>query len=321
MTKLFRDLDGGPLCPQGSVVCIGGFDGLHVGHQALLRRVHARAAALGVPAAAVSFEPLPREFFAADGAAPARLTPVRSRIQGFRALGMDVLGLLRFNRNLASCSAEDFVRRLLVARLRVREVWVGEGFRFGHRRLGDVALLRALGAEHGFATCHIAPVEFDGERVSATRIRSLLAEGRLDAVEPMLGQPYRLAGRVLSGARLGRTLGYPTANIGLRGKRPALSGIFAVNVVGVADRLWPGVASLGTRPTVDDGAPVLEVHLFDFDGDLYGRCIEVEFVAKLRDELRFPDLPSLVEQMRLDEAQARALLATVPEPATGRRTA
>ncbi len=301
------------------MVCIGGFDGLHVGHRALLCRVRERADALGAEAVAVSFEPLPREFFSGSEGAPARLSPIRARLQGFSDLAMDAVGLLRFNRGLASCGPEQFVRRLLVARLRAREVWVGEGFRFGYRRAGDVALLRALGAEHGFEARHIVPVEVDGERVSATRIRALLAQGDLDTAARLLGRPYAIAGRVGHGNRLGRTLGYPTANISLRGRRPALGGIFAVRVRGVAEAPWPGVASLGTRPTVAGRVPLLEAHLFDFDGDLYGCRIEVEFVAKLRDEEHFPDLASLTARMHRDADQARAIVQPIED--NGRKTA
>lgn len=307
------------MCPQGSVVCIGGFDGLHVGHRALIGRVRERADALGAQAVVVSFEPLPREFFAPPQAQPARLMLPRTRLEAFCALGMDRIGLLRFNRALASCSAEDFVRRLLVARLAAREVWVGEGFRFGHRRMGDVPLLREMGAEHGFVARHIEPVTLDGERVSATRIRALLADGALDQAARLLGRRYTISGPVLRGRQLGRTLGYPTANIGLHGKRPALTGIFAVRVFGVAAQPLPGVASLGTRPTVAGQEPLLEAHLFDFDGDLYGRHLTVEFVAKLRDEAHFPDLPSLTAQMHRDDSQARRILQ--PEHETGRKTA
>lgn len=318
MSKLFRDLDGGPQCPQGSVVCIGGFDGLHPGHRALLTRVRERADALAAAAVVVSFEPLPREFFAGENAPP-RLQLPRARLQGFSALGMDLIGLLRFNAALAACGPEDFVRRLLVGRLAAREVWVGPQFRFGHRRAGDVALLAALGAEHGFVAAHIEPVAVDGERISATRIRECLRQGELDAAARLLGRPYSICGRVRQGRQLGRELGFPTVNIGLGGRRPALGGVFAVRVHGVGPTPWPAVASLGTRPTVSGREPLLEAHLFDFDGDLYGRHLEVEFVARLRDEAHYPDLSSLTAQMHRDAAQARAVLDP-PKP-NGRLTA
>jgi riboflavin kinase/FMN adenylyltransferase len=312
MNFLFRDLQGAPTGPRGSVACIGAFDGLHLGHRALVRQAVARARALDAAAVALTFEPLPRELFARD-AKPPRLMLPRAKVEGLRALGADRIGLLRFDAKLAAMGAEDFVRELLVERLRVREAWVGPGFRFGHGRAGDLGLLRRMGAEHGFAANEIAPVPLDGERVSSTRIRAALAAGDFDLAGRLLGRRYAIGGHVVHGRQLGRTLGYPTANLRFGGKMPALRGIYATWVHGVGAAPWPSVSSFGTRPTVDGIEPLLEAHLFDFDGDLYGRRIEVEFVAKLRDEEKFPDLPSLAAQMRRDEAQARGVLAAAGE--------
>ena len=314
MSRLFRDVEGGPLCPQGSVVCIGAFDGLHLGHRALVRHAVARARGLGVPAVALSFEPLPREFFA-NHAPPPRLTLSRAKIEGLRALGADLIGLLRFDARLAAMSAEDFVREVLVDRIVAREVWVGPGFRFGRERTGDIDALRSLGRELGFSADPIAPATVDGQHVSSTRIRAALAAGDFQTTASLLGRPYAIDGRVVHGNRLGRTLGFPTANLRFGGKKPALSGIFAARVHGVGAQARPAVVSFGTRPTVDGSEPLLEAHLFDFDGDLYGRRIEVEFVAKLRDEVKFTDLPALVAQMYRDAAQARALLDDLPRQA------
>ena len=307
MFRLFRDLHGGPVCPQGSVVCIGAFDGLHLGHRALLRHAVSRARALGVAAVALSFEPLPREFFARE-AKPPRLMLPRAKVQGMRALGIDVVGLLRFDAALAAMSAEGFVRSVLVERLSAREVWVGPDFRFGKGRAGDLSTLQTLGAEAGFVAGAIEPVHLDGERVSSTRIRNALAMGDFATAARLLGAPYAIGGRVVRGNRLGRTLGFPTANLRFGGKVPALRGIYATRVHGVAPQPWPAVSSFGTRPTVDGTEPLLEAHLFDFDGDLYGRRIEVEFVARLRDEEKFPDLPTLVAQMHRDAALAQDIL-------------
>lgn len=320
MTRLFRDLDGGPLCPDGSVVCIGAFDGLHLGHRALVSRAVARARALDVPAVALSFEPLPREFFAGP-AAPPRLQLPRMKLAGFRALGVDRVGLLRFNAALAALSPEDFVHRLLVERLRAREVWVGPDFRFGRARAGNLDVLQRMGAAHGFIADTIAPVECDGMPVSSTRIRTALQTGDFAAAARLLGTPYAITGRVVRGKQLGRTLGYPTANLRFGDKTPALRGIYATRVHGVAAHPWPSVSSFGTRPTVDGKEPLLEAHLFDFDGDLYGRHIEVEFVARLRDEEKFPDLPTLVAQMNRDAEQARRLLGADTKPTTERADA
>ena len=314
---LFRDHVGLRLCPGGSVVCIGAFDGLHRGHQALVRQAVDRAGDLGVPAVAVSFEPLPREHFA-TGAKPARLTLARAKYEGLRALGIDLVGLLRFDDALASMGAGDFVREVLVARLGAREVWVGPGFRFGKDRTGGLETLRALGAVHGFTANEVAPVMDAGERVSSTRIRAALAAGEFDQAERLLGRPYAIDGRVVRGRQLGRALGYPTANLRHARRAPALCGIFAGRVHGVGDAAWPSVVSFGTRPTVDGNEPLLEAHLFDFRGDLYGQRIAVEFVSRLRDEEKFDGLPALVAQMHRDAAAARAALkaqgADTPHP-------
>ena len=311
MTSLFRDLHGAPRGPRGSVACIGAFDGLHLGHRALVRRALARARELGADATVVSFDPLPREFFA-KGDKPPRLMLPRAKFEGLRDLGVDAVGLLRFDAKLAAMPAQDFVRELLVERLRVREVWVGPGFRFGHARGGDLALLQRIGADAGFAAHAIEPVLFGGEAVSSTRIRAALAAGDFDLAERLLGRRYAIGGHVVRGRQLGRTLGFPTANLRFGGKTPALRGIYATLVHGIGAAPMPSVSSFGTRPTVDGVEPLLEAHLFDFDGDLYGKRIEVEFVAKLRDEERFPDLAALVEQMRIDATRAREILQQRP---------
>ena len=307
MSKLFRDVGGEVACPQGSVACIGAFDGLHRGHQALVGHALARARELGLPATALSFEPLPREFFA-RGERPARLLLPRAKFEGLRALGMDCVGLLRFNAALSAMPAGEFVRRVLVDKLRAREVWVGPEFRFGKGRQGDIELLRQLGAELGFQAGEIAPVAAEGDRVSSSRLREQLAAGDLEGAAAGLGRRYAIDGKVVRGRQLGRRLGYPTANLRLMGKRTALTGIYATWVHGVGERPMPSVSSLGTRPTVYGTEPLLEAHLFDFDGDLYGRRIRVEFVAKLRDEEKFDDLPALVRQMDKDAEQARRRL-------------
>ena len=314
MSRLFRDVEGGPLCPQGSVVCIGAFDGLHLGHRALVRHAVARARESGLPSVALGFEPLPREFFA-TATPPPRLTLPRQKIEGLRALGADAIGLLRFNARLPAMTPSEFMQQVLVERLRAREVWVGPGFRFGHGRAGDLPLLRELGQQHGFVANEIAAVTIDGERVSSTRIRQALASGDFATATRLLGRPYSICGRVVRGNQLGRTLGFPTANLRFGGRTPALSGIFAARVHGVASEPLPAVASFGTRPTVAGTTPLLEAHLFDFDGDLYGRHVDVEFVARLRDEETFADLPALVVQMHRDAEQARTLLDAFPRQA------
>lgn len=274
---------------------------------------HARAC--GLAAVALSFEPLPREYFARGAATPRLLLP-RAKIEGLRDLGAEIVGLLRFGPTLASMPANEFVERVLVRRLHAREIWVGPDFRFGRSRGGDLALLQSMGATRGFGAHAIEPVMAGAERVSSSRIRTALTAGDLDLAAQLLGRRYTMGGRVVRGQQLGRQLGYPTANVRLAGKTPALGGIYATWVHGVGPTPRASVSSLGTRPTVAGVEPLLEAHLFDFDGDIYGTRIEVEFVAKLRDEVRFDGLDALVAQMHHDAAQARAILANrTPSPA------
>ncbi len=307
MSNLFRDVEGAPLCPEGSVVCIGAFDGLHLGHRALIDRVIAHAREKHLKAVCLSFEPLPREYFGQNDPPP-RITLPRMKLEALRSTGLDKVGLLRFGPSLASMSAEDFVDHFLVNRLHAKEVWVGEDFRFGKGRRGDLSMLQSLGKQYGFTANSIAPIVHDGERISASAIREHLLRGELEIAARLLGRPYAIAGRVVRGKQLGRKLGYPTANLRFHGKKPALSGIYATWVHGVGSKPWPSVSSLGTRPTVDGSEPLLEAHLFDFNGDLYSRRIEIEFVAKLRDELKFDSLDALIAQMNLDAARARLVL-------------
>jgi riboflavin kinase/FMN adenylyltransferase len=307
MFKVFRDAAGPCLAPAGSVLAVGAFDGLHCGHAALLRRVRERADARGLVPAVVSFEPLPRAFF--SRAPLPRLSSLREKLCGFRDCGIELLLLLRFNAALAGMGAEDFVREVLVKRMNAREVWVGADFRFGHRRAGDVALLQSLGRELGFEVRTLEAVEAEeGRRVSATRVRELLAAGEFAQAARLLDRPFAIGGRVVRGNRVGHELGYPTANIRLGRRVSPVQGIFAVRVHGLAAKPLPGVASLGVRPMFDGREPLLETHLFDFDGDLYGRRIEVEFVAKLRDEEKFADLDALKAQMDRDAMLAREIL-------------
>jgi len=312
MMKLSRDVAGPNLAPGGSVIAVGAFDGLHRGHQALLAEVRERAVALGCTPVVVSFEPLPRAYFSKEPVP--RLSGVREKLTGFAAAGMAHTLLLRFNHALTAMSAEDFVHRVLIERLAAREVWVGGDFRFGNGRGGDVALLERMGAQLGFTARVMPPVQIDGARISATRVRALLTAGEFAGAAPLLGRPFVMEGKVEYGNQLGRTLGFPTANIHLRERVSPVHGIFAVRVgLGESECSWPGVASLGIRPTVNEVAePLLEVHLFDFDGDLYGQRMAVEFVAKLRDEQKFDGLDALKTQMDLDARQARELLGMNP---------
>jgi riboflavin kinase/FMN adenylyltransferase len=310
MKRLFRDADGPCLSARGSVVCIGAFDGVHRGHQALLADVRARAEALGLDSAVVTFEPLPRQFFQGRDKVP-RLASPRQKMNALLRR-CDRVGMLRFGPRMAATEPEAFVESVLVRRLAAREVRVGPDFRFGKARRGDIALLAELGRRHGFVAHELQPEAAEGERISSSRIRIALGEGEFDLAAALLGRRYEMGGHVVYGRQLGRELGFPTANFRIPYGRAAVQGIFAVRVTGAGLVAWPAVASLGTRPTVNGVEPLLEAHLFDFDGDLYGRRMSVEFLAKLRDEVRFDSLPDLVAQMHKDAAQARAILSRGP---------
>jgi riboflavin kinase/FMN adenylyltransferase len=306
MNKVHRDVAGPCLAPQGSVVCIGAFDGVHRGHRMVLERVRERAERLHAVPVAVTFAPIPRAYFAE---LPTLSAP-REKIGALLEAGMERVLMLRFNAAMAAMSAEDFIARVLVERLAAREVWVGEGFHFGHQRKGDLALLQQLGIDEWFTADVVAPFVLGADRVSSSRIRAALAAGEFDTATELLGRPFAIGGHVVRGQQLGRKLGYPTANIRLGSRVAPVGGVFAVRVHGVGDRVHAGVASLGTRPTVADGShePVLEAHLFDFDGDLYGKRLEVEFVRKLRNEEKYRDLDTLVKQIDRDAAAARKIL-------------
>ena len=314
MNMLFRNAAGPCLAPHGSVVCIGAFDGVHLGHRTVFERAREQANSLGLTPAVVSFAPIPRVFFTRGGPVP-QLTSAREKISAMLTAGMQRVLLLHFDAALAAMSAEDFVSRVLVRRLAAREVWVGECFRFGHARQGDLGLLQRMGTANGFHADVVPPFELDGERVSSSRIRALLAASDFDAAARLLGRRFSIGGHVVRGQQLGRKLGYPTANVRLGSRVAPVGGIFAVKVHGVGAQVRPGVASLGVRPTVNGTEPLLEAHLFNFDGDLYGKRIQVEFVKKLRDEEKFADLATMVHQIDKDAAQARRILG-VAECAT-----
>lgn len=305
--KLIRGIRNLRESERGSVVTVGTFDGIHLGHRALIARVVEHGRRLSRPAMMLTFEPMPREHLVpADP--PPRLTSCRERLKLLKGSSLEFVWLLRFCESVRSLPSEAFAR-LLFEELRAPVVVVGHDFRFGRNGEATAARLKDAGASWGALVDVVAPVTIDGVRVSSSSIREALARGDLRQAERWLGRPYRMSGRVVEGQRLGRRLGFATANLRLERRRPALEGIFAVRVRGAQLEDWPGVASLGTRPTVNgSGEPLLEAHLFDYDGDLYGREIEVEFVEKLRDEERFESLDALVEQMQRDAAAARAIL-------------
>ena len=290
------------------IATIGNFDGVHLGHQAVFRHLLQQAGAFGLPATVVTFEPQPMEFFAPDRA-PARLTRMREKLRALKEADIDRVVLLEFGRKLSEMSAEAFVQELLVDGLDVRYLFVGDDFRFGKGRTGDIELLRRVGREHGFGVENMNTFAVGEERVSSTRIREALERGDLQLAAHNLGRPYRICGRVAHGDERGRTIGFPTANIDLHRKVSPLRGVFAVMVSGLDDHLQPGVANIGTRPTVaGDTRYLLEVHLFDFDRQIYGEHVEVEFRKKLRDEQKFDSFDALRQQIARDAQQARAFL-------------
>lgn len=316
--------------PRGCVATIGNFDGVHAGHTAIIHRIADHAG--DRPVSVVTFEPLPREFFLKE-AAPARLTRLRDKLLALAALPVDRVVILPFDAHLAAMPAETFVADLLVERLGVKRLVVGDDFHFGRGRAGNFESLTAAAHEHGFAAECMEPFLVDGERVSSTAIRESLATGDMARAQRLLGRPYVISGRVVEGDRRGRTLGFPTANIPLGARAMAVRGVFAVRVRldddekgdgfifpgGDADHhqneTWEnksvpffGVANVGHRPTIATGGQRIEVHLFDFEGDLYGKRLCVELMQRLRDERRFPSLDALREQIELDAEAARAAL-------------
>ncbi len=294
----------------GCVLTVGNYDGVHLGHQQMIGVLKARAAQLRSAATVLVFEPSSKEFIDPDGAPP-RLTRWREKFLALAAQGVERLVTLRFDERMRAMTPRSFVDELIVERLGTRHMVVGDDFRYGSNAGGTIESLRAAGQEHGFGVEQIAPFCFDGVRVSSTAVRERLELADYPGAARLLGRPYRMIGRVVRGRRLGRALGFPTANLRLMRRKPPVWGISAVWVHGIDSRPLPGVASLGTRPTVNGVEPLLEAHVFDFSGDLYGRAIEVEFVAKLRDEVKFESLDAMMVQMEIDGARARDLLSKV----------
>ena len=288
---------------------IGNFDGVHLGHQAMLARLTDAARNLGVAPCVMTFEPHPREFFAPDKA-PTRLTSLREKLELLNAAGVERVQICRFNFDFAKTTPDDFISRILQRGLAARWILVGDDFRFGARRGGDFVMLRQAASRCGFEVHAITSVMVDGVRVSSTAVRDALAAGKMAVAERLLGRPYSISGRVVSGERLGRTLGCPTANVQMKHNRPPVSGIFAVLVHGVEGHALPGVASLGVRPTVAHNArPGLEVHILDFERDIYGSHLKVEFLHKFRDEEKYADVETLKRQIAIDVENTRVFFS------------
>jgi len=288
---------------RGCVVTLGNFDGVHHGHQMVLSHLNAKRDELRAASTLITFEPLPREFFRAS-TMPARLTRFREKVILLNRTGIDRMLLLPFNERLAQVPARAVIEDFLVAQLNVRYVVVGDDFRFGHDREGDYAMLKAGGDRFGFDVSHIGTLTFDHARVSSSRIREALGRGELALAEKLLGHDLFIVGRVIEGRRLGRTLGTATANIALHRHRAPVEGVYAVEIDGL-ERRYRGVANVGVRPTVDGRTPVLEVHIFDFDRDIYGARLTITFRKKIRDEQRFPSLDALKAQIARDVVDTR----------------
>ena len=291
--------------PGPTAIAIGNFDGVHRGHGALLERLCDVARESRLPPTILTFEPHPREFFS-PVSAPARLSTLREKLELLADAGVEQAMVCRFNKAFAALSADQFIEQVLIGGLRARHLIIGDDFRFGKGRAGDFALLQVAGRQFGFSVEAMGSITVDDERVSSSGVRAALAAGDMEHAARLLGRPYIIDGKVTQGQQLGRQWGFPTANIRIKHNPLPMTGVFAVEVGGLGDKLLPGVANLGIRPTVGGTRPLLEVHLFDFDRDIYGAHISVRFVHKLRNEQRFPNFDALKAQIAADAATARA---------------
>ena len=306
--ELIRGFQGLAPRHRGTAATIGNFDGLHLGHQAVLQVLKARARQLGLPATVVLFEPMPQEYFS-RGQAPVRLTRFAEKWPLLEAAGVERVLCLRFGPALAELPAEAFIERILVRGLGVRHLTVGDDFRFGKERRGDFAMLEHAGGAQGFEVADTPSLELEGGRVSSSRIRALLIEGEMQAAARLLGRPYALSGRAMHGEHLGRKLGFPTVNLALKRRVAPVSGIFAARVHGVDGVPRDAASYVGTRPALGGTQPVLETHLIGYNGDLYGRRLKVELLQRLREDRHFDSLDALAEQMKKDVRAASDWLA------------
>ena len=291
---------------QGSVATIGNFDGVHLGHQAVLQQLATISQNWQLPAVVIIFEPQPQEFFTPDKV-PARLTRLREKLIAMQRYGVERVLCIHFDAKLATISAEDFIQQVLIKGLGVRHLVVGDDFHFGKERHGNFATLQQAGKQYGFHVESQQTFILGNERVSSTRVRQALVQGDMQGAKRLLGRPYTLCGRVRYGEQRGRTIGFPTANIFLHRQVSAIHGVFAAMLQGVTEKPLTGIANLGTRPTFDSNQLLLEVHLFDFNKTIYGHYVEVEFVHKLRDEQRFSSFDALKKQIEKDVQSAKAL--------------
>ncbi|MEJ2176383.1 MAG: bifunctional riboflavin kinase/FAD synthetase [Gammaproteobacteria bacterium] len=304
--KLIRAIRSPHLPKHGCALTIGNFDAVHLGHQQILKTLRKRADSLGLPAVVMTFDPHPEEFFLKDKSSP-RITDRATRYFALRNQGVDVMLLLRFNQSLAQTTAEDFISEYLIDALKVKHLLIGDDFHFGRNRAGNITLLKKFSTQGNYQVEDTDTIFDQDERVSSTRVRRLLERGDLESARRLLGRRYNLVGRVIRGQQLGRQWGFPTLNLAINHK-PALTGVFAVEVKGLNGKAVPGVANLGTRPTVDGMRTLLEVHLFDFDRSIYGDRVCVEFVQKIREERKFDSFDALKAQIKKDTKRAREFL-------------
>jgi riboflavin kinase/FMN adenylyltransferase len=293
----------------GTIVTIGAYDGLHLGHAQLLERVKTASRKLGLPSVVMSFEPMPREFFATTSP-PARLMRFREKFEALEARGIDLFYCPQFDKQMRDIPVDGFIRRILIHGLCARHIVVGDDFQFARRREGTLVHLQQAGVPLDFSVEQVPSIVVDDIRVSSTAIREALGSADLQQATALLGRPYRMSGKIVLGDKVGRTLGYPTANVDLRRRQSPVMGIFAVRVHGLEGGPRDAVASVGTRPTFDGTKPLLEVHIFDFDEEIYGQYIHVDFVARLRGEVKYDQVEELVAQMHRDADNARSILAT-----------
>lgn len=293
-----------PQSPQHTVVTIGNFDGLHLGHQQLIAHVQAQAKEQGLASAVILFEPQPLEFLRPE-LAPPRIMGLGEKLHGLKQLGVDRIGVLRFNQRYAQLTPLQFVDQVLLQGLHAKSVWVGDDFRFGCRRQGDFTLLTTLAKQLDFSVHQTPSFMMDGRRLSSTWLRESLASGNIELASQIVGKPYHVRGRVVHGQKLGRQIGFPTLNIVFR-QKPALSGVFAVTIDGLADRQLHGVANIGVRPTVSGTQHRLEVHAFDWQGDAYQRMVNVTLCHRIRNEQKFMSIDALQAQIQQDVQTAKA---------------
>ncbi len=304
MVAVVRGLANIRSAPKGSVITMGNFDGVHRGHQALLQKTVAKARELNTTSMVIIFEPQPFEFFAKEASAP-RLTRWREKFCLLAAQGVDAVLVIRFNQHFANLTAEQFVQDILQKSLQARHIIVGDDFHFGRGRAGDFCFLQTAASPLGITVENTPTIMLENKRVSSTQVRNALAEADYQWVEKLLGRPYSMKGRVVHGDKRGRQIGFPTANIYLHRMKTPVQGVYSVRMHGIADKPLPGVANVGIRPTIGGTRSLLEVHLFDFAKEIYGRHVRVEFCEKIRDEKRYPTLDLLIEQIGKDAAIAR----------------